>query len=161
MKRMMSTQFDVAAIREELGVSQAMLASMVGVSVRAIQSYEQGWRRPSELVERMLLLLIIVHRNGPFIGKLRCWEVKGCSPGVREKCAAYISRQGHLCWFLTGTLCEGHKMAGWANKLRGCSQCAFMHRLLRLDNGPDHGSLTPEAGHEGAGRPDGSIPIVG
>ena len=33
---------DVKAIREEVGLSQSQLAARIGVSKRAIQSYEQG-----------------------------------------------------------------------------------------------------------------------
>ena len=84
----------VKAIRSEMGLSQSELASMVGIGIRAIQSYEQDWRRPSEMVERMLLLLLIAHRNGAGMSRARCWEKKECSPAVRERCIAYVTRQG-------------------------------------------------------------------
>ncbi len=40
----------VREIRLEMGLSQSQLAALVGISSRAIQSYEQGWRQPSRLV---------------------------------------------------------------------------------------------------------------
>lgn len=116
--------------RKELGLSQAQLADMLGLSKRAVQSCEQGWRKPSAAVERNLLLLVLAHRLGTRFGEQICWKVKRCAPAVREQCTAYRSRQGHLCWFLTGTLCEGRRTGTWPSKRAACAQCDFMRRLL-------------------------------
>jgi len=126
-----SLKLTVREIRAEMGLSQSELAGLAGISSRAIQSYEQAWRQPSELVERMLLLLLMAHRHGATLSRLRCWEQKECAPGVRERCIAYVTRQGHLCWFLTGTICEGQRQKSWSDKLRLCLDCGFMQRLLR------------------------------
>jgi len=120
----------VREMRSELGLSQSELAGLVGIGIRAIQSYEQEWRKPSEMVERMLLLLLIAHRNGAQLSRIRCWEQKECSPGVRDLCIAYVTRQGHLCWFLTGTMCNGQRQKSWSDKLRLCLDCGFMQDLL-------------------------------
>ena len=37
---------DVAAIREEYGLSQAKFAALLGICVRTLQNWEQGRRRP-------------------------------------------------------------------------------------------------------------------
>jgi len=37
---------DVAAIREEYGLSQAKFAALMGISVRTLQNWEQGRRHP-------------------------------------------------------------------------------------------------------------------
>lgn len=37
---------DVAAIREEYGLSQAKFAALLGISVRTLQNWEQGRRQP-------------------------------------------------------------------------------------------------------------------
>jgi putative transcriptional regulator len=37
---------DVAAIRERYGLSQDQFASLLGISVRTLQNWEQGRRRP-------------------------------------------------------------------------------------------------------------------
>ena len=126
-----SLKLTVREIRAEMGLSQSELAGLAGISSRAIQSYEQAWRQPSELVERMLLLLLMAHRHGATLSRLRCWEQKECAPGVRARCIAYVTRQGHLCWFLTGTICEGQRQKSWSDKLRLCLDCGFMQRLLR------------------------------
>ena len=124
-------KMNVREIRAEMGLSQSELAGLVGISSRAIQSYEQAWRQPSELVERMLLLLVVAHRNGARLSQCRCWEQTKCSPGVRKRCIAYVARQGHLCWFLTGTMCKGQRQESWSDKLRLCLDCGFMQALLR------------------------------
>lgn len=124
------SQFVVRAIRDELGLSQSDLAAMACVSVRAIQSYEQGWRQPSEMVGRVLLLLLIAHRNGSNLSDLCCWDHKKCSTELRDRCIAYLTRQGHLCWFFTGTMCAGKRLATWSAKLDSCLACSFMQGLL-------------------------------
>ena len=78
-----------------------------------------------------MLLLVVAHRHGARLSRFRCWEQKECSPGVRERCIAYVTRQGHLCWFLTGTMCEGERQKSWRDKMRVCLDCGLMQRLLR------------------------------
>ncbi len=126
-----SLKISVREIRAEMGLSQSELGGLAGISSRAIQSYEQEWRRPSELVERMLLLLLVAHRNGARLSRFRCWEREACPPGVRKRCIAHVARQGHLCWFLTGTMCKGQRQKSWSHKLRLCLDCRFMRGLLK------------------------------
>ena len=94
------------------------------ISVQEIRA-EMGLSR-SELAG-----LVVAHRHGARLSRFRCREQKECSPGVREKCIAYVTRQGHLCWFLTGTMCEGQRQESWSDKLRLCLDCSFMQGLLR------------------------------
>ncbi|OFX13850.1 MAG: hypothetical protein A2Z18_05585, partial [Armatimonadetes bacterium RBG_16_58_9] len=107
---------DIRGIRDELGLSQSELAEQAGISRRALQSYEQGWRKPPEAVERLVLLLLIAIRHGASFGKHMCWETENCDLAIRERCVAYRTRQGHLCWFLTGTLCRGSRLRSWSAK---------------------------------------------
>ncbi|MBI2842881.1 MAG: helix-turn-helix domain-containing protein [Armatimonadetes bacterium] len=139
----MKHSLDVKAIRSELGLSQSEFAALAGVSKRAIQSYEQDWRQPSEMVERVLLLLLIAHRNKGHLEDEQCWEVKECPPKIRKQCIAYVARQGHICWFFTGTMCSGKKLPKWADKIQTCLQCRFMQRMLKT-NGEEIG-LIPTA----------------
>jgi DNA-binding transcriptional regulator YiaG len=51
------TEYDpqqVRRTRREMGVSQAVFADMVGVSESLVQSWEQGFRRPSKMACRLL-----------------------------------------------------------------------------------------------------------
>jgi putative transcriptional regulator len=51
---------DVAVIREKTGLSQARFASLLGVSVRTLQDWEQGRRAPSGAART---LLMVANRN--------------------------------------------------------------------------------------------------
>jgi putative transcriptional regulator len=46
----------VAATRQKIGVSQAKFAEMMGVSVRTLQEWEQGRRKPSGAAQSLLIL---------------------------------------------------------------------------------------------------------
>ena len=120
---------DLRAIRTELGLSQTELASLVGFSVRTIQSCEQGWRKPSPALEKMVLLLYMAELHGTDFGAVPCWEVVDCPPERCKKCVAFRTRQGHLCWFLTGTLCRGERLTDWKQKRALCMECEFFKRL--------------------------------
>jgi len=47
---------DVAGIRERTGLSQTRFASLLGVSVRTLQDWEQGRRAPSGAARTLLLV---------------------------------------------------------------------------------------------------------
>ena len=121
---------DLKAIRRELGLSQAQFARLVGFSIRAIQSCEQGWRKPGASLERSALLLLMASRNEAGLSNLRCWEVMDCPPERRQECITYRSRQGHLCWFLNGTLCTNEKLQDWETKRPVCLNCTLFQMLM-------------------------------
>jgi putative transcriptional regulator len=47
---------EVAKIREKTGLSQSRFASLLGVSVRTLQDWEQGRRAPSGAARTLLLV---------------------------------------------------------------------------------------------------------
>ena len=47
---------DVASVREKTGLSQAQFATLLGVSVRTLQDWEQGRRAPSGAARTLLLV---------------------------------------------------------------------------------------------------------
>ncbi|MGH8865805.1 MAG: helix-turn-helix domain-containing protein [Burkholderiales bacterium] len=47
---------DVAEIRERTGLSQSRFATLLGVSVRTLQDWEQGRRAPSGAARTLLLV---------------------------------------------------------------------------------------------------------
>jgi putative transcriptional regulator len=50
----------VAEIREKTGLSQSRFATLLGVSVRTLQDWEQGRRAPSGAARTLLL---VAHKN--------------------------------------------------------------------------------------------------
>ena len=58
---------DIAGIRERTGLSQARFAQLLGVSVRTLQEWEQGRKRPSGPAA---VLLRIVARDPEVVGAL-------------------------------------------------------------------------------------------
>jgi len=120
----------VAGIRHGLALSQAELADLIGVSARAVQSWEQGWRKPSAAFEKALLLLEMAVYQGENFGSRVCWEVTHCPQGTREARLAYRARQGHLCCFFTGNLCRGRRLRTWEDKKAMGMECSFSKSLL-------------------------------
>ncbi len=121
---------DVRRVRDELKLSQPQLADLVGVSVRTVQSCEQGWRKPSVALEKSLLLLLMASRNASHLAERVCWETRGAEPGVCERCLVRRCRQAHLCWLFSGNLCQGKRLRSWSDKKAVCGECRFMHQLL-------------------------------
>lgn len=123
---------NIKSVRDELGVSQSELARISGVSTRTIQSCEQGWRRPGPELEKAVLLLLMVHRNGGHLPQYLCWETVNCPPERREKCITYRTGQGQLCWFLHGTLCIESHQQPWELKRNICMNCTLFRSLLSV-----------------------------
>lgn len=119
----------VAQIRSRLGKSQAEMAHLLGISCKAMQSFEQGWRRVPVHVERQLLFLLCLEQR-PVQGSEPCWEARNCPPGIREKCVAWELQAGHLCWFVTGTMCEGRPRSSWQEKMELCQQCRVFSSVV-------------------------------
>lgn len=114
---------EFAQVRRSLGKTQEQLARALGVSLKAVQSFEQGWRRIPVHVERQLLLLLYLKR-GPSGEREPCWERKNCAPEVRAECTAWEVKAGDLCWFINGTVCEGRVQTSWHAKMDLCRRCA-------------------------------------
>jgi DNA-binding XRE family transcriptional regulator len=120
----------VKTLRREIGYSQRQMAELLGVSTKAIQSYEQGWRKTPPHVEQMVLLQAILRRHRDLRKIPRCWNLNKCSPAVRRCCPSAKLRTPGFCWFITGTLCHGSPSGSWAAKRERCLQCKVMEGLL-------------------------------
>lgn len=57
------TREQFAHYRTTLGKSQKVLAGLLGVSLKAVQSYEQGWRSVPTHVERQLCFLLVSRKG--------------------------------------------------------------------------------------------------
>jgi hypothetical protein len=125
--RMDSKEFVKA--RHYLGKTQNQLARLLCLSPKAVQSFEQGWRKIPSSAERQLLFLVSCKRSessktGP------CWETRDCPAEWRDKCAAWEFKAGYFCWFITGTFCGGDVYDNWEEKIKQCRQCEVYNLML-------------------------------
>ena len=118
-----------AKARAKLNKTQKELAALLGVSLKAVQSYEQGWRSVPLHVERQLYFLLGNQRNTDTSAKRKdCWKEKKCK--FKKKCPAWEFQAGHLCWFLSGTQCECAAEKGWKDKMEICRNCDILSSLI-------------------------------
>jgi DNA-binding XRE family transcriptional regulator len=120
---------EFSQIRQSLGKTQVGLARLLCVSPRAVQSFEQGWRKIPADVERQLLF-VLASKRPSFPKSFPCWETQGCSSEWRESCAAWEYKAGNLCWFINGTLCHGKPQETWEKKIALCRRCKVFQSMF-------------------------------
>ncbi len=109
-------------LRTRLNKTQNELALLLGTSLKAIRSYEQGWRNIPVHAERQLYLLVSRKTAAEYKQK-PCWIIKKCPPSRRKRCPAWEFQSGKLCWFINGTVCEGVVQKKWQDKMNICKDC--------------------------------------
>jgi hypothetical protein len=115
--------------RAKLGKTQAQIAQLLGVSLKAVHSYEQGWRSVPAAVERQMYFLV-VKQNSKKRKLKACWQVKKCRPEQKSKCPAWEFGAGELCWFINGTICDGTAHKNWKEKIKICKTCEVFGPLI-------------------------------
>jgi hypothetical protein len=118
---------EFANARRSLGKSQSETANLLGISLRAVQSFEQGWRPVPVHVERQLLFLMAMKRGQ--MGR-PCWAIRECPQELREACPAWEFKAGHICWFITGTICQGAVQGTWKSKIGICRRCEVFNSMF-------------------------------
>ena len=114
--------------RAKLGKTQKELSKLLNVSVKAVQSYEQGWRPVPLHVERQLYFLLI-NQRGKDKAKLKdCWVLKKCD--IKKDCSAWEFQAGQLCWFISGTQCEKTAKKELKEKMDVCRECVVLSSLI-------------------------------
>lgn len=127
---------EFASIRKEkLGKTQKELAELLGTSLKAVSSYEQGWRSIPNHVERQIYFLVSRKNNGGEAEK-KCWDIKNCPLETRKKCPAWEFQSGTLCWFINGTICGCSSQPKWKDKMMICRQCEVMVKIFENKNSP-------------------------
>ncbi len=127
---------EFSGIRLSLGKTQVQMAHLLGVSPKAVQSFEQGWRKVPTHIERQVLFLLTIKKSPPKKAK-PCWETQTCPVETKRNCPAWEFRAGHLCWFINGTICHGEIQENWQKKMRICRQCdVFQAMFPALDTMP-------------------------
>ena len=120
---------EFALFRKKLSKTQKQMAQLLGTSIKAVHSYEQGWRAIPTHVERQVFLLISrVGENKK--RKKSCWVLKKCPSELKKKCPAWEYRLGTLCWFINGTICDGTVYQNWQEKMKVCRSCEIFTSLL-------------------------------
>ena len=120
---------DFTAIRKKLNKTQQQMAQILGVSVKAIESYEQGWRSVPEHVEKQMVFLVTRKKNKTK-NISECWDVIDCPDHVKERCPAWEFKAGKLCWYINGTVCTGEPERSWRKKMESCRSCKALSPLL-------------------------------
>jgi hypothetical protein len=122
---------EFSAIRRQLEKTQNQMAQLLGASLKAIQSFEQGWRHIPVHIERQVLFLLASkkmppRKEGP------CWVIRKCPVEIRQNCPAWEFQVGTLCWFINGTVCHGQVQKDWRQKMTLCRHCKVFRHMLTL-----------------------------
>ncbi|MBW1722114.1 MAG: transcriptional regulator [Deltaproteobacteria bacterium] len=121
---------EFCAIRRKLGKTQSQLAQLLGTSLKAVQSFEQGWRNVPVHIERQMFFLLAM-KNSANTQPAPCWEVEKCPAATRERCPAWEFRCGNLCWFINGTICHGETRGDWSKKMEACRTCRVFGSVIK------------------------------
>jgi DNA-binding transcriptional regulator YiaG len=119
---------DFLIIRKKLKKTQKEIATLLGISLKAVCSYEQGWRSIPGHVERQLLFLLF-RKQKKTIEKLNCWDLKKCPEEKKMKCPAWEFDSGEFCWFINGTICECAAKKTWQEKIKVCKDCIVLKHI--------------------------------
>ena len=122
---------EFSQIRGRLGKTQNQMAQLLGVSSKAVQSFEQGWRDIPVHIERQVLFLLAMKRLHNE-GNKPCWVIRKCPMEMRRNCPAWEFQSGQLCWFINGTICQGGVQESWRKKMKMCRQCEVFQPVLPL-----------------------------
>jgi len=120
---------EFSKIRSTLGKTQKQVAQLLGTSLKAVQSFEQGWRRIPVHIERQMLFLL-AHRDSRAKMHMDCWALKECPDETKRHCPAWEFQLGHLCWFINGTICQGEVQESWERKMKRCRKCEVYRSLF-------------------------------
>lgn len=115
-------------VRDVLRMTQADMARTLRVSVRAIQSYEQGWRILPAPLTVQLLTLLAVYKGHAEHGKT-CWQQTRCPAGARSNCPSFRLVGGRFCWLIAGDICGG-RVPQTDNTPLPCLNCPVTARLI-------------------------------
>jgi len=120
---------EFAYARKKLNKTQKEMAELLGTSIKAVHSYEQGWRKVPGYVERQVFFLVSSRMRET--SKIReCWITKKCPPERKKQCPAWEFRAGKLCWFISGTICAGAVQKDWHEKMKICRSCEVLISLV-------------------------------
>jgi len=118
----------VRHIRKILGRTQTELANALGISEKAVQSYEQGWRDVPVRVVIQLLVLLALYRKQT-LDDVPCWEIRKCLQAHRDRCTSFTVGRGQFCWFIGSKDCRPPEPET-PDSILPCMDCPVVQRLL-------------------------------
>jgi hypothetical protein len=118
---------DFFKYRKILNKTQKEMAILLGIALKTVHSYEQGWREIPSHIERQIFFLLS-NRRGKQIITSPCWEIKQC--GMKKQCPAWEFQSGYICWFLSGTLCACTQGCSLQEKTERCKSCEILTSRL-------------------------------
>lgn len=116
--------------RSRLHKTQEQTAQLLGLSVKAVRSYEQGWRSIPVYVERQMMFLVS-RKEAAQSSRRPCWEIMNCPRKRRKACPACELQTGDLCWFINGTICGAVVHKNWKEKIEVCKKCRAFPAILQ------------------------------
>ena len=117
------------SFRQRLNRTQRQMAHLLGTSLKAIHSYEQGWRNIPIHIERQMLFLISMMKENSK-DREPCWVIRNCPSEIKKQCPAWEFQAGNLCWFISGTICCGRIFKDWNEKMKCCKSCEVFKSFL-------------------------------
>jgi hypothetical protein len=123
------TNNEFKKFRKKLEKTQRQMAQLLGISIKAVHSYEQGWRSVPTHVERQIFFLVSRLKKN-IHDKIPCWDRKACPTEKKEMCPAWEFQAGDLCWFISGTICDGNVYRTWKEKMKFCRSCEVMKSIF-------------------------------
>ncbi len=114
-------QQELIDIRTYLKKTQSQMAHLLGISLKAVQAFEQGWRNIPTHVERQAWLLLAMKKGSK--NQKPCWTVLKCPTERKANCPAWELGCENLCWFINGTICQGKIQKDWKKKMKLCRKC--------------------------------------
>ena len=91
-------------LRTAMNWTQSETAAFLGISKKAVESYEQGWRNVPGSIWKELLTIVAGRRGFPR-GCKKCYKVLQCSPEIREHCFCGSKMDGRFCWMTASACC--------------------------------------------------------
>jgi DNA-binding XRE family transcriptional regulator len=128
ISRLKMNNKEFSSFRKALNKTQKQVAELLGTSIKAVHSYEQGWRKVPAHVERQLIFLISRMRGG-FNEQKPCWRINKCPPERKKRCPTWEFNAGKLCWLINGTMCKGVIQKDWREKMDICRSCGVLKSL--------------------------------
>ena len=116
-------------LRSRMQWSRGEVASFLGVSRKAVESYEQGWRAVPDRVWKQLITTVALQHEYPLRQHSRCWELTGCPRTIRDECFSYQKMHGHFCWMTATNNCRKAHLGAERGYLE-CVNCPVTLQFL-------------------------------